>query len=332
MLYVGLDVSGKSIVAYAVTERKRKVFEGECASSRAGLRGLMHQLGEGAKLVVVEAGNQLKWVAETLKRLPEVHLHVGHPNEVKWISASSGKTDRIDAKKLAELARGGLLPRAVHVVEGRIRELRELASARQQLQAKRVALINTLRGYVYQEGHRLPVKFFQGVRWQKQLTTLRVSAPLKRILQAFMPSIEALLMAERQLPEQLLTIQDRRCTLLETIPALGPLSARVLVSALDEVTRFDNQKAVAHYGALTPTIYQSGDVRQLGRINRDGRHEVRRVLLQCAHTVARMKSHGAKPLPQFYTRVSHRGGKKIAVVALARKLLTTAYGVLKSNL
>ena len=331
MLYVGLDISGKSIVAYAVTERKRKVFEGECASRRVGLRALIKQLGDGAKLVVVEAGNQLKWVAETLKRLPEVHLHVVHPNEVKWISASSGKTDRIDAKKLAELARGGLLPRGVHVVEGRIRELRELTSARQQLQAKRIGLINTLRGYVYQEGHRLPAKFFQGVSWQRQLTTLRVSAPLKRILQALMPSIEALLMAERQLTEQILTIQDRRCTLLETIPALGPLSARVLVGALDEVTRFENQKAVAHYGALTPTIYQSGHVRQLGRINRDGRHEVRRVLLQCAHTVVRMKSHGAQPLQQFYTRVGHRRGKKIAVVALARKLLTTAYGVLKSD-
>lgn len=282
-------------------------------------------------LTAFAKGNQLKWVAETLKRLPTIQLHVVHPNEVKWISASSGKTDRIDAKKLAELGRGGLLPRGVHIVEGRVRELRELLSARQQLQAKRIGLINTLRGYVYQEGYRLPAKFFQGVHWHQQLTTLRVSAPLKRILQAFMPSIEALLVAERQLTEQVLTIQDRRCTLLETIPALGPLSARVLVGALDEVRRFDDQKAVAHYGALTPTVYQSGNVRQLGRINRDGRHEVRRVLLQCAHTVARMKSHGAKPLQQFYTRVSHRRGKKIAVVALARKLLTTAYGVLKSE-
>ncbi len=331
MLYVGLDVSGKSIVAYAVNERKRKVFEGECPSTRAGLRALMKQLGEGAKFVVVEAGNQLKWVAALLKRLPDVHLHVVHPNEVKWISASSAKTDRVDAKKLAELARGGLLPRAVHVVEGRIRELRELLSARQQLQAKRIGLINTLRGYVYQEGYRLPAKFFQGVSWQQQLRTLRVSAPLKQILQAFMPSIEALRGAEHQLTEQVLSIQDRRCTLLESIPALGRLSARVLVSALDEVRRFDDQKAVAHYGALTPTVYQSGAVRQLGRINRDGRHEVRRVLLQCAHTLARMKSQGAKPLQQFYRRVHHRRGKKIAVVALARKLLTIAYGVLKSD-
>ncbi|MDC8450950.1 MAG: transposase [Nitrospira sp.] len=83
--------------------------------------------------------------------------------------------------------------------------------------------------------------------------------------------------------------------------------------------------------ALAPTIYQSGAVRQLGRINRDGRQEVRRVLLQCAHTVVRIKSHGAKPLQQFFLRIARRCGKKIAIVALARKLLTTAHGVLKSE-
>src|SRR5574341_1762029 len=140
MVYVGLDVSGKSLVAYAVNERKQCVFEGERPASRAGVRALLHDVGAGAKLVAFEAGNQLKWIAETLKRSPSVQVHVVHPNEVKWITESRGKTDRVDAKKLAELARAGLLPRAVHVVEGPVRELRELVSARQQLQRKRVAL------------------------------------------------------------------------------------------------------------------------------------------------------------------------------------------------
>jgi len=69
----------------------------------------------------------------------------------------------------------------------------------------------------------------------------------------------------------------------------------------------------------------------LGRITRDGRQEGRRVLLQCAHTLARIHSLGARPLRAFYERVLKRWGKKIAIVALARRLLTTAYGVLKSG-
>jgi transposase len=292
----------------------------------------MQQVGCGAKLVAFEAGSQLKWIAETLKRIPEVQVHVVHPNEVKGITESRCKTDRVDAKKLAELARAGLLPRAVHVVEGPVRELRELASAREQLQAKRVALINAVRRYVYQEGHRLPEKFFASATWAEKLAHLRVSAPVKLILESFMTAVDALLAAERRLTTQLVAIKDPRCALLETIPAIGPITSRVLVAALDEVQRFDDKKAVANYGGLTPTIYQSGGVTHLGRINRDGRLEVRRVLLQCAHTVARMtRSHGATPLQQFHGRLVRRRGKKIATVAVARKLRTTAYGVLKSG-
>jgi transposase len=113
----------------------------------------------------------------------------------------------VDAKKLAELARAGLLPRVVHVVEGPVRELRELVSARQQLQSMRVALINTIRGYVYQEGHRLPEKFFAGATWAAKLARLPVSAPLKLIIQTFMASIEALVAAERRLTERILAIE-----------------------------------------------------------------------------------------------------------------------------
>ncbi len=258
-------------------------------------------------------------------------MHVVHPNEVKWITESRGKTDRVDAKKLAELARAGFLPRAVRVVDGVTRELRELVRARQQLQRKRVALLNTLRGSVRQEGHRLPAKFFASPTWRAQLARLPLSAPLKLIIETFRASLETLTGAERQRTDRLRAIRDPRCALVESIPALGPLSARVLVGALDEARRFDNQKTVANDGALTPTIPQSGEVRQLGRINRDGRLEVRRVRLQCAHPLVRMKSQGAKPLQQFYGRVARRRGKKIALVALARKLLTTVYGVLKSG-
>jgi transposase len=170
MIYVGMDISSKSFVVHAVNEKKRVVFTGAVEPSRAGLRQLMTALGAEPKRVVFEAGNQLKWLALWFKRRADVHLHVVHPNEVKWISQSSGKTDKIDAKKLAELARGDLLPRKVHIVEGPIRELRELLSARQTLLSKRVALINTIRAFVLQEGRPLPEKFFDRADWYGALT------------------------------------------------------------------------------------------------------------------------------------------------------------------
>lgn len=331
MIYVGMDVSSKSFVIHAIDERKKVKMAKEIQVTREGLRKMVEELGREKKVIVFEAGNQMKWIAQTLKKMDGVDVHVVHPNEIKWINQSSGKTDKIDAQKLAELARGDLLPRKVHLVEGSMRELRELVSARSRLQGKRVALINTIRGYVKQEGHKLPAKFFAGELWKEKLKKLSLSPTLKMIIESFMTSIEGLMESEAQITSRVLEIEDKRITLLESIPAIGKLTSRVLVSAIDDVKRFDGAKEVANYGALTPRVYQSGDVTHLGRINRDGRQEVRRVLLQCAHTIGRMKTLGAKPLREFYQRIEKRRGKKIAVVALARKLLTTSYGVLKSG-
>jgi transposase len=153
----------------------------------------------------------------------------------------------------------------------------------------------------------------------------------KLILEKFMESIESMVKAESDLTSRILEIEHKDIELLETIPAIGGLTSRVLVSAIDDAKRFDSKKSVSKYGGLTPRIYQSGDVTHLGRINRDGRMEMRRVLLQCAHTVTRMKSYESWPLREFFERIKRRRGKKIAVVALARKLLTVAYGVLKTK-
>jgi len=295
-LYVGLDVSGKSLVAYAVNERKRRVFEGEGPASRAGLRALMRQVGPGPKLVAVEAGHQVKWVAETLKQLEGVQVPVGPPNEGTWLTESRGQTDRVEAKPRAERARAGLRPRAVPVVEGPVRELREVVRARQPWPRKRVALLKPIRGDVSQDGHRLPEQFVAGAAWREQRARRPVSAPRRLLRETFMTSIEALRAAEQRLTARRLAIEDPRGALLERPPAIGPVASRVLVSAVDEARRFDDQKAVANDGALAPTIAQRGTVRQLGRLHREGRPEGRRVLLQCAHTVVRMKSQGAKPL------------------------------------
>jgi transposase len=331
MIYIGIDVSSKSFTVHAINSAKKLVFKGDISPTRVGLRGMIDQLDKQTKLVIFEAGNQLKWIALTLKKIKGVHIHVVHPNEIKWINQSSGKTDKIDARKLAELARGDMLPRQVHIVEGKARELRELISARSTIQSKRIALINSIRGCLKQEGYKLPEGFFKNVRWQEQLNKMRIGEIQKLILEKFMDSIEGMVRSEMELTSKILESEHKDIELLETIPGIGGLTSRVLISAIDDAKWFDNKKCVSKYGGLTPRIYQSGGLTHLGRINRDGRMEMRGVLLQCAHTITRMKSYEARPLKEFFERIKKCRGKKTAVVALARKLLTVAYGVLKTK-
>jgi transposase len=251
---------------------------------------------------------------------------------VKWITQSGGKkTDKVDAKKLAELGRADMLPRRVHIADGKARDLRELVGARQTLLSKRVSLTNTIRGYVKQEGVRLPAKFFTSQDWQAEVIGLKLRKATEIIVANLMYAIEQMQECEKSLNAEIQKVEDKKIELIETIPGIGKLSARILFAAIIDEKRFDNSKCIANYGALTPTIYQSGDVVNMGKINRDGRSEVRRAMLQCAHAVARTKTTAVIPLKLFFERIEKRRGKKRAIVALARKLLTTVYGVLKSG-
>ena len=326
-----MDISSKDFVIYAVDGRKKVKFKGTIEPTKAGLKKLFKDLGPEQKLAVFEAGNQMRWIADCLNQIKNVVIHVVHPNEVKWITQSKKKTDKVDAKKLAELARGDHLPRKVHVVTGEMRELRDLISAREQLLSKRVSLLNSLRGYLKQAGVKLGEKFFQRKDWEFMLMSCELPQHLRIILGTMMTAIKEIQVAENHLLEQIYSIKDKRIELVESIPCIGKLSARVIVSAIDDVKRFDNKKSVARYSALTPSIYQSVDVTNMGKINRDGRLEVRRAMLQCAHTITRTKNLESKPLREFFERISERRGKKKAVVALAKKLVIVAYGVLKSG-
>ena len=333
MIFVGMDISSKDFIVHAVKDNKKVVINGQSYSpTKAGLKKMLKDLGAQTKYIVIEAGNQLKWIALYLKKQKGVHLHVVHPNEIKWIIKSGKKTDKVDAKKMAELARIDGLPRKVHVVEGSIRDLRELLSARENLMKKRVGLINSIHGYMKQEGVKLPRKFFSSKDWQEKLEEIEVGRVQKVIIENFMFALEQLQIAEESILEEVYKIEDPRLELLESIPAIGPMTSRVILSGLDDVNRFDGKKAVAKYGALTPRIYQSGNKEVLGSINNDGRKELRRCLLQCSHTINRMsKNASAKPLYEFSQRIANKRNKKIAAVATSRKLLTVAYGVLKNG-
>jgi transposase len=331
VIYVGMDISSKDFMIYAIDERKKEKFKGAIAPTRKSLRDLVAALGAEKKVFIFESGNQMKWIADFFKSQGE-EIHVVHPNEVKWITQSGGKkTDKVDAKKLAELGRADMLPRRVHVAEGSARDLRELVGARQTVLNKRVALMNTIRSYLKQEGIRLPAKFFTSNDWQVTLIGLKLRQATEIIVANLMFAIEQMQECEKGLNAEIQKITNKKIELIETIPGIGKLSSRILFAALVTAERFDNSKCVANYGALTPTIHQSGDTKHLGKINRDGRGEVRRAMLQCAHAVARTKTAGVKPLKDFFERIEKRRGKKRAIVALARKLLTTVYGVLKSG-
>lgn len=331
MIYVGMDISGKDFVIHALNDKKKVLFKGSVSPTKKGIRDLIAEFGIESKLFVFEAGNQMKWIADYFKKLGE-NIHVVHPNEVKWIAESGGKkTDQVDARKLAELARADMLPRRVHIAEGKTRTLRELTNARETLLRKRVSLMNSLRGYLRQEGAKLPTAFFKANDWQVQLCEMKLLSSTEAIVASFMHAIECMVESEKSIANEIMSIEDKVIDRIETIPGIGKLTSRILFGAIADANRFENSKCVANYGALTPSVYQSGDECRMGSVTNAGRKEMRRALIQCAHAVVRMKTASARPLQDFFIRIERKRGKKRALVALSRKLLTVVYAVWKSE-
>ena len=112
---------------------------------------------------------------------------------------------------------------------------------------------------------------------------------------------------------------------------MGEISSRTIKSAIGEIKRFKRAKQLTSYCGLVPSVRSSGERTEYGHITREGRSEVRRVGIQSAHAVLRSKSRESLPLRKWHERIAKRRGKKTAVVALARKLITILFYVLRDK-
>ena len=115
------------------------------------------------------------------------------------------------------------------------------------------------------------------------------------------------------------------------MPKVGRIASLTFLAAVDRVDLFDTSRKVVSYSGLSPTVRSSGERTEYGSISRQGRSELRAVWVQIAHLVVRDKSRSTARLRRWYSKVAAHRGKKTAIVALARKLLTIAYRILKDQ-
>jgi transposase len=121
--------------------------------------------------------------------------------------------------------------------------------------------------------------------------------------------------------------RDHRARLLDTLPGLGPYTALYLACALDDVDRFPDSKHACAYLGLVPWLDESADTRHLGHITKKGDKWLRRNLVECAAVAVRKDAR----LNEFYTRLRHKRGERRARIAVARKLVSYAYWMIKRN-
>jgi transposase len=242
------------------------------------------------------------------------------------LKAQINKTDRNDARGIAQMMRAGLY-RPVHVKTLRSQKLRMLLTHRKLLQSKAIAIENDLRGTLRNFG--LKVGVVGAVKFEARIRELVETFPDLTVL------IEPLLVVRRTLREQLgvlhrhlLTIarDDEVCRRLMTIPGVGPVVALTYRATIDVPARFRNSRAVGAIVGLTPCKYQSGESDRTGAISKCG-DDMMRVMLYEAAQILLMRSTQWSWLKAWAMQIARRRGMKKAVVALARRLAVVMHRI-----
>jgi len=237
------------------------------------------------------------------------------------------KTDRIDAEVLAlALERGGIP--AAHVLSPHRRELRRWLSVRRALVESRAQLITTARGLAREQGVTLPrcaAPHFAGHARKRGQGELRVIAPLLTLLETANSELE---IVEAKLAE--LCATEPVVELLMTTPGVGPTIAASFVSVVDDAKRFRSPHHVESYVGLVPTEDSSGGQRRLGAITKKGNSYLRSLLVQGAWAILRGTDR-QDPLRLWADAVAARRGKKIAVIALARRLVGVLWAMWRDS-
>lgn len=281
----------------------------------------------GPVRIVVEASTESEWVAQTLEAVGH-EVVVVDPNFAPMYGERQRriKTDTRDVAALAEANRRGWYRPAYRVSRAQ-RTLRQQLGVRRQLVRARTGMIAQLRALLRQEGLRVASGHSHTVvervaRLDVPPALQAVVAPLLEVLNGLTQVIDQ---ATRTLRAQ--AAADPVVVRLQTVPGVGPVVALTYRATLDDAARFATAGHVSSALGLVPREASSGERRQRGRITKVGPSETRAMLVQAAWCCWRGRSARSVPLRAWVDQLARRRGRRIAVVALARRLSRILYAV-----
>jgi transposase len=313
---VGLDLGVRHIafcevvdgkVIDRVTVRSLQQLESRLGPDRPPARIAFEACREGWHVhdVLTDWGNE-PWMVDTTRVR---QIGVGH---------HSRKNDPIDAEAIARALEAGRLPSA-HVLSPARRALRAQLSVRTALVETRAQYVTTIRGLARAGGIVLPSCKTEG--FLPKLLAVKLDETMSALIAPLVKTLETiegeLAVVEKKLED--IANQDPIIQLCATAPGVGLIVAATFVSVIDEAHRFRNAHAVGAYLGLVPSENSSGGKRRLGSITKQGNTWARTMLVQAAWLILRLRDRD-DALRLWADQLVQTRGKKIAVVAVARKL------------
>lgn len=326
MIYVGMDLHKRYITACAIDMNGRLIAEERrLATDLATVNTWLTRLA-APLTIVLEATLYWAWLEQQLAA-QGYSVEVAHPYQVKLIWQARTKTDPIDARKLAELARVNLLP-AIWIPDAVTRANRQLLRGRAFLVRQRTVLKNRIHAYLTAENLRCPALDLYSRAGRAWLATVDLPAVVRRQVDLLLANLDLLTQQILALDKyiQRHVRQDPVAQRLQTIPGVGAFGALLLQAEIGPITRFRGAQELAAYAGLVPSTHSSGGKTQHGHVGR-GSPWLKWIVVEIvqAHKLA------PGPVGTHYQRLLRAKGKPKATVAAARKFCTYLYWMLKEE-
>ncbi|MGH2429403.1 MAG: IS110 family transposase [Candidatus Limnocylindria bacterium] len=330
MLYAGLDLSRKRLDVCVLAEDGAEVLVTAVAPDADALRTLTARVARSSRQPVtaaIESMTGARFVHDTLERWGW-EVHIADAQRAKALAPLAAKTDRIDARVLAELARRDLVP-AIWLPDPAVRAERERARFRLHLVHHRTALKNRIHATLMSFGHPVPTSDLFGVAGRQLLERLALPEPWATSVTTSLALIDEL---ERQIATA--EAELRRLggdhpdvELLRTVPGIGWVLATTIAAEIGDAARFRSPKQLAGYTGLCPFVIQSGDRDRRGPLTKHGPRYLRWALIEAATHAARHPAYRERYL-RTRRRLGRQRGPRVARVEVARQLATAIWHML----
>jgi transposase len=325
---IGLDLHKRESQLCILTS-DGELIERRIATTRERFTAVLG--GRPRARLLLEASTESEWVARHLESLGH-EVIVADPGFAPMYATRSRrvKTDKRDARALCEACKLGAY-RPIHRVSDAQRHVRAELAVRDAVVRTRTRYVALIKAAVRREGGRLG----QGnpERTAAKLAAIELPAATREEIAPLVAFLEplnvAIADADRRLA--LLARDSAPARLLQTMPMIGPVTALGFVSALDDVTRFEGPHQAEAYLGLVPSERSSGEQQHRGRITKRGNTRTRWLLVEAAWRIRRSKAPALAPLNAWADRIAARRGKRVAIVALARRLAGILFAMWRTN-
>lgn len=318
---IGADLHKQTIRMHVVDQGRRKIAAQTlvCSDPKRIQEWLMpfrpFQL-------VVEATASYEWFVQLIEPLAE-RIVLAHPGKLRVIAESTRKSDKLDAKVLAEFLALDMIP-AAHRPTPRQRQHRALVRQRYYLRKRATSVKNRIRRILSDYNADFSELFNEGTRRERKRIPTRVSAADRFVLNQLWREhdfhrqhIDEVEKALRSFAESAPIPEAQARELLHTIPGVGVVTVEAFLSEVGDVRRFRSQKRVAAYAGLVPGQRESaGKTKELAITHR-GSKVLRWALNQASWQLVRRDLRWRA----LFEGIAQRRGKKRAITAISRRLL-----------